>query len=518
MSQVKTLVVIDTGIEASHFLAVAVEGQTTGQTAVALIHPDQDGVEQLIAVLNHHKAATAVHLLAHSTPGSLHLGNCQLNLETIERYAWDLMICCTERPLSLSLYGCNLAAGDAGAKFTEKLHRFTGANIAASTNLTGNAAHGGDWTLAYRIGHIDAELPIAQDILSAYPSVLAAPVITDLADVTKAIRATDEGIAKTISGISIDDSDGGNLTVTIQASHGTINLASTSGLTVTANGSGNVTLVGLVADINAALNGMTYNPTATIVTVSGQIDQYAGTETLKITVTDSTSLTAAKDVPLNITPVNDAPTLLTSATTALEGGSVSFIASNFGIVDVDNVDVQVMIKISELPGKGYLTLNGARLVVGSLFSKAEIANLKYYHDGTQTTAPGGLTDSFKFTVDDGAGGAVGATVMPINITPVNQTPTISSNNSLFEGQLDFPVSINISDPDQLAANYSVQILSLPADGILKLNGVAVTVNQTLSSADLSKLTYSHDGNDANFGNPPDVQFDVANSNLKCTIT
>ena len=263
-----------------------------------------------------------------------------------------------------------------------------------------------------------------------------------------------------------------------------------------------------MADINAALNGMTYNPTATIVTVSGQIDQYAGTETLKITVTDSTSLTAAKDVPLNITPVNDAPTLLTSATTALEGGSVSFIASNFGIVDVDNVDVQVMIKISELPGKGYLTLNGARLVVGSLFSKAEIANLKYYHDGTQTTAPGGLTDSFKFTVDDGAGGAVGATVMPINITPVNQTPTISSNNSLFEGQLDFPVSINISDPDQLAANYSVQILSLPADGILKLNGVAVTVNQTLSSADLSKLTYSHDGNDANFGNPPDVQFDV----------
>ncbi len=506
-SQAQTLVVIDAGVE-SVLLASAVEGVAEGQTAVLQLDPDQDGVEQLIAAIHQYDAATAVHILAHSTPGSLHLGNSQLDFTTLERYAWDLMVSCAERTLSLSLYGCSLAAGDTGAEFIEKLHRFTGANIAASTHPVGSAALGGSWKLNYQLGQVEAKLPIAQEVLASYPGLLAAPVITDLADTTKVTRATGEGLAQAISGISIEDADGGILTVTLQVAHGQINLAVTAGLTVTADGSGNVTLAGLASDINAALNGMTYSPTDTMLSVSGQIDDYSGTETLKITVTDDTSLTATKDVAIDITPINDAPTLALSAATALEGGSVSFTASNFGIVDVDNVDAQVMIKITELPGKGDLLLNGARLVVGSLFSVEDIAKLKYQHKGNQTTDPDGLADAFKFTVDDGAGGTIAATAMPINITPVNQLPTVGGSNSLFEGQLDAPVSMTISDPDQLAANYSVQILSLPADGILKLNGTAVMLNQTLSSADLSKLTYSHDGNDANFGNPPDVMFNV----------
>jgi len=39
----------------------------------------------------------------------------------------------------LYIYGCNVAAGDAGTEFIEKLHQITGANIAASNTLTGNS-------------------------------------------------------------------------------------------------------------------------------------------------------------------------------------------------------------------------------------------------------------------------------------------------------------------------------------------------------------------------------------------
>ena len=505
----QSLVVFDAGVKYYSLLAAAVESTAERQTALAILDPEQDGVEQLIAILSQFASVTQVHIIAHGAPGCLYLGNGQLSLDNLERYAQDLRAICSKRSLSLSLYGCCVAAGDTGAEFIQQLHRITEANIAASTTLTGSAAEGGDWDLAYRVGEATSRLPIAEAFLAAYPGVLAAPVIKDVADDTKETRATSEGTARTISGISIEDLTIGNLTVTIKADHGKINLASQAGLTVTADGSGNVTIVGLLADINSALNGMAYTPTDSMTSVSGKTDDYSGAENIKISVANSGGLSTIRDVPLDITPVNDAPTLLLSAATALEGGSVSFTASNFGIVDIDNVDAQVMIKISELPGKGYLTLNGAKLVPGSLFSVEDIPGLTYHHDGTQTTSTGGLADTFKFTVDDGAGGTIAATAMPINITPVNQLPTvITGTNSLFEGQLDAPISISIADPDQLAASYQVKVLTLPADGILKLNGTAVTVGQNLSSADLTKLTYSHDGNDANFGNPPDVMFDI----------
>ncbi len=75
----------------------------------------------------------------------MYLGNTQLSLDTFNRYAtqlqqWDVA--------NLLLYGCNVAAGDAGAEFIAKLHTLTGAEIAASKTLTGSAAKGGNWVIA----------------------------------------------------------------------------------------------------------------------------------------------------------------------------------------------------------------------------------------------------------------------------------------------------------------------------------------------------------------------------------
>ncbi|RCJ15932.1 hypothetical protein A6S26_06460 [Nostoc sp. ATCC 43529] len=44
---------------------------------------------------------------------------------------------CSRENLNLLLYGCNVAAGDAGEEFLNKLHSLTGANIAASATKTG---------------------------------------------------------------------------------------------------------------------------------------------------------------------------------------------------------------------------------------------------------------------------------------------------------------------------------------------------------------------------------------------
>src|SRR5262249_6776335 len=67
-----------------------------------------------------------------------------------------------------------------------------------------------------------------------------------------------EDVDQALSGISVGDVDGDSLTVTLAVGHGTLALGTTTGLSVTGNGSGAVTLSGSVADLNAALATLIY--------------------------------------------------------------------------------------------------------------------------------------------------------------------------------------------------------------------------------------------------------------------
>ncbi|MBC1238437.1 DUF4347 domain-containing protein [Nostoc sp. 2RC] len=137
-----------------------------------VLDSSQDGVEQITQILLQHPQVESVHIVSHGSPGCLYLGNTELSLSSLERYTQQLQswLCS-----SLILYGCNVAAGDAGEEFLQKLHQLTGANIAASNTPTGNAALGGDWNLQVQIGK---DFPIAhlafrQETLSTYTGVLA---------------------------------------------------------------------------------------------------------------------------------------------------------------------------------------------------------------------------------------------------------------------------------------------------------------------------------------------------------
>ncbi len=55
------------------------------------------------------------------------------------------------------LFGCDIASGEPGNNFIHQIASLTGADVAASTNLTGNNALGGDWVLEDRTGAIEAD-------------------------------------------------------------------------------------------------------------------------------------------------------------------------------------------------------------------------------------------------------------------------------------------------------------------------------------------------------------------------
>ncbi|MGB3650365.1 MAG: DUF4347 domain-containing protein [Rivularia sp. (in: cyanobacteria)] len=160
-----TLVFIDAGVDDYHSLVDGV----VSTAEVFVLDKKADGIEQISQVLQQRQNIDAVHIISHGSPGTLYLGNTQLSLDTFNRYAnqlqqWDVR--------NLVLYGCNVAAGDAGEEFIAKLQDLTGAEIAASNSLTGNAEKGGNWELEVSTGKTQPALTLQSEVMANYNYVL----------------------------------------------------------------------------------------------------------------------------------------------------------------------------------------------------------------------------------------------------------------------------------------------------------------------------------------------------------
>lgn len=71
------------------------------------------------------------------------------------------------------IYGCEVAAGLEGRLFIEQIARLTGADIAASTNLTGHAKAGADWILEAAAGSVTAPTIVVEGVIDhSYPHTL----------------------------------------------------------------------------------------------------------------------------------------------------------------------------------------------------------------------------------------------------------------------------------------------------------------------------------------------------------
>jgi hypothetical protein len=164
------IIFIDSGLDDYQSLA----NGTIPEAEVIVLDSTRDGVVQITEVLQGISEIAAIHIVSHGSPGCLYLGNTQLSLDTLERYASQLQTWATHLTLSsLLLYGCNVAAGDAGEEFVQELHQLTGANIAASADRIGNAAKGGSWYLEHHLGQINTGLAFLPELMQAYSGVFA---------------------------------------------------------------------------------------------------------------------------------------------------------------------------------------------------------------------------------------------------------------------------------------------------------------------------------------------------------
>jgi glucose/arabinose dehydrogenase len=167
-SPVDRLVFIDPAVENYQYLASSVLENSN----VIVLDPTQDGIDQISQILSGYQNVASVHIVSHSSIGSVRLGNGTLNLESLSSYRdrlsqWSNSL---TSDADILLYGCNAAAD--GASLITQLSQWTGADIAASTDLTGSVAKGGNWTLEATTGPIEAELAFRLDQLATYDGLL----------------------------------------------------------------------------------------------------------------------------------------------------------------------------------------------------------------------------------------------------------------------------------------------------------------------------------------------------------
>ena len=179
----RSIAFIDSAVPEAQVLANGIHPETE----VIQLNARRSGVEQIAEALQN-RSVSAIHIISHGAPGCLQLGSSKVNADSIEGDRISLQKWFST-PISaknsqssnpsaekiqpeILLYGCEVAAGETGMAFVKRLSELTGASIAASQNLTGSAAKGGDWELEVTTGKIKTPLAFKSEILATYSHVL----------------------------------------------------------------------------------------------------------------------------------------------------------------------------------------------------------------------------------------------------------------------------------------------------------------------------------------------------------
>jgi VCBS repeat-containing protein len=141
---------------------------------VMVLEADRDGIEQVSEILAERSDLAAVHFITHGSDGQINLGSTSLNSATLQQNSaavseWGHALIETGDFL---FYGCNIAADSTGQSLLNNIADLTGADVAASTDVTGHAALGGDWDLEHVSGTLDTGVAIHAESQSTWGHLL----------------------------------------------------------------------------------------------------------------------------------------------------------------------------------------------------------------------------------------------------------------------------------------------------------------------------------------------------------
>ncbi|WP_077592468.1 tandem-95 repeat protein [Polaromonas sp. A23] len=328
-------------------------------------------------------------------------------------------------------------------------------------------------------------------------------------------QTTDEDTNKAITGLTISDAADGNvgsMTVTLAVANGTLTV--TGGTASIANsGTGTVTLIGTVAQINATLaSNVTYVPNA----------NYNGADTLTMTTNDNGNvgggaLTDVDTVGITVVAINDAP--VNTVPVSIAGTEdVATVITGISIGDVDASSSTMNVTLSAPTGtlaaisSGGVTVTGSG--TGSLVLAGTQANINAFIAASNVTylTASNVNGSVVLTVttsdlgNTGTGGTLtDVDTVTLDIAAVNDAPTLTataSNPTFTEGagstQAAAVSVFSGATVSAVEATQSVTGLTFTVSGLLNganeqivVDGTTITLGaDTSGTTTTNGMTYS----------------------------
>ncbi|ASJ75285.1 DUF4347 domain-containing protein [Granulosicoccus antarcticus] len=399
----------------------------------------------------------------------------------------------TGEEITATLTLANIAAGSLsatdGASYTVGTGIWTKTGTVAEVNtalanLEFNPAANNDVDTTINVsiddGNEDASAALNGTITLDVTPVNDAPAATNL---TSTSAYTEGNASVLITDIVVSDVDTGEeITATLTVANTAAgSLSETDGASYTV-GTGIWTKTGTVADVNAALANLEFNPAA-----NNDVDT-----TISVSIDDGNEDASAAlngTITLDVTPVNDAPaaTNLTSTSAYTEGDASVLITTDIVVSDVDTAEQITATltlantaagSLSETDGASYTVGTGIWTRTGTVAEvNTALANLEF-----NPAANNDVDTTISVSIDDGnedASAALNGTIT-LDVTPVNDAPAatnLTSTSLYTEGDASVLITdIVVSDVDTGEEITATLTLADTAAGSLsETDGASYTV-------------------------------------------
>jgi len=391
--------------------------------------------------------------------------------------------------------------------------QYTGAANAAGNDAAIVTVNANDGTSNPQVGTINVDIDaVNDDPVNTVPAAQATNEDTDL------VFSNGTGNPFAVADV---DAGAGNITSTLTVTNGTLTVIAGGG--VADNGTNSVTIIGTVAEVNAALATVTYTPTA----------NFNGPATLTMTTNDggNTGAGGGTDqvsmVAITVNAVNDDPVNTVPAAQATNEDTDLVFSNGTGnplaVADVDagagNITTTLTVTNGTLTvvAGGGVTDNGTSSVtiIGTVAEVNAALATVTYTPTANFNGPATLTMTTNDGGNSGAGGGtdqvsmVAITVNAVNDDPVNTVPAVQATNEdtdlVFSNGTGNPLAV--ADVDAGAGNITSTLtvtngtLTVVAGGGVTSNGTnSVTIIGTVAevNAALATVTYTPT---ANFNGP-----------------
>ena len=400
----KHVVFVDAGVDDIAGLLSSVPTEAE----LIFLDPTQDGVAQMADALVGMQNIDAIHIISHGDEGRLELGNGALTIESIAgQHAGDLAKIGTSltEGADIFVYGCDFGADIA---VVDALARATGADVAASDDLTGASARGGDWDLEVTSGDIQETSIVASNWSGILPDT-------------------------TISGADLQAAAGGGSSFNVGGADGnSFTVSRSDGGTITGEAGG----AGLGRDFGAAADanpGASEDYTIQAAQPLNEIALTFGFINNNIDGEDQLLNFTARDANGNIIP--DAVFMLDD-TSAAGGGGLFFVGQGYDAAAVTATGANGAISINGLPGSanvngsasGILTISSASTAINTIEFERLTARQGQFATGAFGVIMTGLDYTTNIEDADGDGTPDDADLDDDNDGILDEDETVSSSD------------------------------------------------------------------------------------------